>query len=277
MNVGYLVSRAARQYANNVCVVEGDKRLTFREVDERCNRLANALLGLGLNKGDRIAILTGNNWRCLEVDYAIAKAGLIRVPLNPRMSAKDHVMMVNETEVRAFFIGPDYVEHVSEMAPELATVQHFIVTEGVPPGWIDYEGLLANSSVIEPLVDVNEDDGYTFSYTSGTTGRPRAVLHHHGSWIASAIYHLAEFDNIRESDAIMHAGPMTHISSPYLLPFFVRGGRQVVLKKLDPLIALETIQKEKIGYTQINGKGHNGTTKTNSQYGNRFKKEGTNK
>ncbi len=250
MNIGHLVTRAAKQYPDNICVVEGTKRITFREVDERANRLANALFGLGLKKGDRVAILMGNSWRCVEVDVAVAKAGLVRVGLNARLAAKDHVEMINETEAQVFIVGPEYVEHVGGMVPELTTVKHVVLTEGSVPGWTSYDGLVANASSSQPNVDIVEDDLYSFQYTSGTTGRPRAGMHSHGGQLASIYFHLVDLE-IRDTDAILHVAPMTHSAGVFFLPHYARGARQVVLKHFDPQTVLETIEKEKVTFVVL--------------------------
>ncbi len=251
MNIGYICARAAQEYSNNICVVEGGKRITFREVNERANRLANALLDGGLKKGDRVAVLMGNSWRVVEVDLGIARAGLVRVSLNARLAIKDHVTMLNETEVQAFIVGPEYVEHAGEMEPQLATVKRIILTQGSHAGWATYEDLLASASPSDPAVDINEDDLYQIQYTSGTTGQPRGAMIHHGAWLSSLYFHLAEMETIRETDALLHVAPMTHSAGVFALPHFVRGARQVVLKKFDPQVVLETIEKEKITFVVL--------------------------
>ncbi len=251
MNIGHVIARAAKQYADNICVVAGDERITFRTANERINRLANALLGLGLEKGDRVAILMGNCLQCVEVDYAIAKAGVVRVPLNARLSANEHAIIVDETEAKAFIIGPNYVEHVESIRGQIPSVKHFIYVSGNSGQGIGYESMLAGSSPAEPGIEVDEEDLYTIQYTSGTTGRPRGVMWQHRSILASMMGYLAELDPIREDHAIMHVGQMTHAAGVFMLPHFARGARQVVMKKFDPKALCETIERDRITFTVL--------------------------
>ncbi len=251
MNVGYIISRAVEQYADNICVVEGDKKITFREVGQHINQLANALLGLGLQKGDRVGVLMGNSWRCVEVDYGIIKGGLVRVPLNARQSPSELILQMTEAEAKAIIVGPEYVEQVQSMAPQMSTVTHYIATERVPSGWLNYDRFVAGAASTEPDVVVDKEDMHSFQYTSGTTGRPRAAIQDHGAWLSANLFYLAEMDTIRDSDAILHVAPMTHAAAVFMLPHFVRGARQVVLKRFDPQEVLEAIQKEKITFVVL--------------------------
>ena len=83
------IARSAARYPDSVAAISGSESRSFREIDERSNRLAHALLALGLVKGDRVAALVENSIRCIEIDFALAKAGLVRVSLNPRTTADE--------------------------------------------------------------------------------------------------------------------------------------------------------------------------------------------
>ena len=109
-------------------VFEG-KRLSFIELSERANRLANALAGLGIKKGDRVAMLQVNCDQYVEAYYGVAKSGAIFVPLNFRAKKDELIYMINHSEARVLLVGERYIDMVNEMRPELPLVQHYISIE----------------------------------------------------------------------------------------------------------------------------------------------------
>src|SRR5512139_3357222 len=97
MNVKHLIERSAKQYPDHLALVYKDTRRTFRELNDRTNRLANGLLGLGIRKGDRVGMLLRNCCEFIEVDLALSRTGIVRVPCNARLTARDHEFMLNDS------------------------------------------------------------------------------------------------------------------------------------------------------------------------------------
>ena len=129
MNVADQIGRAARRFPDALAVISGDFRLTFKELDERSDRLAHALMGLGLSKGDRVATFLENSHHCVEVDFALSKAGLIRVSLNPRSTADDLEYVLRNCESGVLIYGGSFDATVAKAAPSAAQVQHWIRVE----------------------------------------------------------------------------------------------------------------------------------------------------
>ncbi len=122
MIVGDQIARAVRRYPDAVAVICEDERYTFQELDERTTRLANALLALGLTHGERVACLLGNSIRCVEVDFALAKAGLVRVSLNPRCTSKELRYILTDSGAHTVIADAGFdalIREVADVAPEI--------------------------------------------------------------------------------------------------------------------------------------------------------------
>jgi len=121
--------RAVRHYPNKTAVVDGAHRFSYRELDERVDRLSNALLDLGLKRGDRVCILSPNSHFFLESFYATAQVGIVLVPLNYRLVAADHEYILNHAGVSAVLVDWEYAPVLDEIRSALPSVKHWIVAD----------------------------------------------------------------------------------------------------------------------------------------------------
>ena len=119
--------RAAKLYPDKTAIVDGERRFTYRQFQERVNQLAHALLALGVAKGDRVCILSPNSHFFLESYYGVTQIGAIIVPLNYRLMAADHEYIINHAGVKAVLVDHEYTALVDGIRPELGTVEHWIV------------------------------------------------------------------------------------------------------------------------------------------------------
>jgi len=247
MNVGDFLVKAATQFPNHIALVHQETRLTTKQLLERVNRLANALLGLGLKKGDRVAVLLNNCHQSVECFYGIARAGLVLVPMNARYSAREYLYMLNNAEARAIIMGPEFIEVIGSILPEATGVSQAIAVSGqAPQSMRSYEDLLAAASAQDPDVEIFEDDIISLRYTAGTTGLPKGVIHNHKSNIIMLYNILMDGFRIEERDAVALMGPVTHASGSMILPHIIRGAKVVILSSFDVQRLLETIQQERI-------------------------------
>jgi len=180
--LGELVARNARKFPGREAVVYGNTRLTYREFNARINRLAHALMDMGINKGEKVAILLFNCNQYLEAYFALAKIGAIAVPLNFRLHPEELKYIVNDSDAVALILGETFVDTIRGIQKDLSQVRQYIsVTEKPVEGMLHFESLLQKYPDDEPLVLVEEDDPVFIMYTAGTTGRPKgAVLTHKG-------------------------------------------------------------------------------------------------
>ena len=251
MDVKTLIVRAAREYPDNPALVYKTTRMTFRELNQTSNRLAHGILALGIRKGDRVGMFLHNHCEFIEIDFALSKAGIVRVPLNIRLAPQDHEYMLNDSGANTLMYDESFTETVEKLKPALKTVQHFIrVSDGSPgqsmPSTIAFEDLLNNQSVDEPSVEIGEQDLHTLFYTSGTTGKPKGAMLTQKSWANVAINLVLDYGPITQRDVILNTQPLSHGAGFFVLPFFIRGAVNVLIPEVKPSIVFETIQREKV-------------------------------
>ncbi len=161
-----------------------ERSMTFRQWNARACRLANALLGLGLSKGDRVAVLAYNRIEWLEIYAAVAKAGLIAVPVNFRLVAPEIRFIVENCEARALIVEDALLGAVEETRHDLPIDRGAFVHLGksaAPAGYVAYEDLIAAAAGDEPDARVAPGDTWSLMYTSGTTGNPKGAIRSHGA------------------------------------------------------------------------------------------------
>lgn len=180
MDIGELARRNARRYPEKVCLVEGNKRYTTEAFNHRVNQLANGLSELGIGRGDRAAILLPNGSEYVEIYVALAKIGVIAVPLNTRLNAREYIRYFKITQPKVLFAGGQLHDVAAEIRPALDSVQQMIcVGTKAQEGEVSYEELLSDSLSSEPPVEVSENDVAAIFFTSGTTGLPKGAMWTH--------------------------------------------------------------------------------------------------
>jgi fatty-acyl-CoA synthase len=244
--------RAALLYPDKLAVVDGPRRYTWREFQERVNRLSNALLALGIRKGDRVCILSPNSHFFLESFYGTSQIGAILVPLNYRLVAADHEYIIGHAGVSVIVADPEFTRVVDEIRPRLPRVAHCIVAQdegAAPKGWLDWESLVGAASPLAPApVARDENDVVSLNYTSGTTARPKGVMLTHRNCYLNA-YNLIAHLGIRHEDVELWTLPMFHCNGwggVYALTGV--GGTHVVLRAVDAPEIFRLIERERVTF-----------------------------
>jgi acyl-CoA synthetase (AMP-forming)/AMP-acid ligase II len=245
-----LVRRGAERFGTRTAVVFEDRSLTYREVDEAANRFAGVLAGRGVGKGDRVALLAGNNLWSISLDFACLKAGIVRVPLNPRLSLPEHRQMVEETGARLVVHTPELEDRAGAL--QMAVPELDALGMG-GPGAGGCPDLLVEASrmpATAPRVALSPSDPMLLLYTSGTTGTLKAVTHTQGSYGAIAANILANLISPGRDSVMLHAAPLIHASGTFVLPYWLRGGVAVVLRSFEPEGFLTAIERHRV--TEVN-------------------------
>ncbi len=251
MDVAHLVTRAARLYPNREAVVSGGVRRTLAEVDTRANRLANGLLALGLRRPDRVAVLLRNCAEYMEVDFGLAKAGLVRVSLNARLGLQDHRRTLEDADVTAVIYGAQFGETAEALRGDFPGIAHWIrLGSGAGPG-LDYEAWHGSQRASAPAVTNRPDDLYSLFYTSGTTGRPKGVMHTHRAIARVALNLLLDCFPVGPEDRVLLLQPLSHGSGFFMLPAFLRGACSVILDRFDPEDVVETARRERVSVIKL--------------------------
>jgi len=253
--VGDVIRTMALKYPDKEGAADLFRSLTFKEWDERCNRLANALLDLGLKKGDRLAFIAYNCLEWMEVYGASAKNGLICVPVMFRLAPVEYHYILENSEAKAFIVAQEFVEGADSIRDQTPGVEHWIfLGQGpVPKGYVGYEELMDRGSPQDCPVEVGHEDIWTIMYTSGTTGKPKGVVRTHESYIAFYLTNIVakEFNKRDRGLLVM---PMCHINSIYYsFTFTYCGATAVVYNSVsfDPEHLLKTLAEKKITFTSL--------------------------
>jgi acyl-CoA synthetase (AMP-forming)/AMP-acid ligase II len=231
MQLGDLIRRAAQHYAARPALTAGARTMSFAELDAATDRVGHDLLARGLVKGDRVAVLMPNGIDGVVVYYALAKAGLVRVPLNVRESEQDHLFKIGDAQARAF---------VGSALPEGASVDVTVNADEV--------GELTRRVDTPPpcRTEIGEDELYRLAYTGGTTGRPKGVMLTTRCELAEIRSFLVDLlPGLGPHSTMLHAAPVTHGSGAFLLPHLICGSRNVVLEKFTAGAFLELAERER--------------------------------
>jgi len=161
----------------------GDRVETWKELDERANALANALLDLGYKKGDKFTFLMGSRPEYLEAMVAGLKTGIIPVAgINYRYTPNEIEGILNKSDAKVLFINDYYIDRINQIRPQLKKLENIVVVgENVPAGMLGYEDLIDKYPKTDPKLDweIKEDDMCYFAMTGGTTGLPKIVMMTH--------------------------------------------------------------------------------------------------
>ena len=244
---------AARLHGHRPLAICGDETRTYAEIEERTNRLANALLATGLAPGDRVGTWLENSVRCIELDFALAKAGLVRVSLNPRLTAREAEFILADADAKAFFHDASFDSGVAELRPAVPTLQTVI---RIDVARTQYEAFVAQGDARAPGVRFDAEHIYCLFYTSGTTGRPKGVMLSHRS-ILQVSYNLSmETGPWETGEKILLMQPMSHGAGFFALPYVFKGGACVIMSQFNPaevlrLAALHRIETIKLIPTML--------------------------
>ena len=251
MIVGDIITRNAHRFPDRLAVAFRDTRLTWRELNERVNRLSNSLLALGLRKGDRVVLFSKNSHQFIESWFAFAKAGLVGITPNYRLGGKELSYIIGDSGASAVIVSQENAETVRDIAPNIRDVKYFIGIGENHRLSVDYESMIRVGTPEEPDVQVDEEDIRLLMYTSGTTGVPKGAVWTHRSsitpyWDLIIAAHLQLDDtNLNVLPLCLAGGNMT------CMTFCFRGAATVVLEEFDPIKIFETIEKERATATTL--------------------------
>lgn len=244
--LAYMIRRAAFYHRNKTAIISGENRWTFEQVDRRSNRLARALLATGVAKGDRVAVLLPNVSEFVETDFALIKAGLVRLPLNPRLSAGECTYIADHAGASTLVFGHQFATVAEQIRREAKSVRHFIAVDAGKCEFArGYEELLAAHGDDEVAVDVAADDPYQILYTSGTTGKPKGAVTTFRSRLSTLATVLIDEMKVKPDDVLLSVAPLAHGGGTKILPHFIRGARNVLLPKFTPETFCRAVEEEK--------------------------------
>lgn len=236
--IGALFHTRVRANPTHRAVVDRDRVITYEELEERSNQLANALLSQGLRQGDRVGLLARNRLEYVEVELAAAKAGLIVACLNWRLADRELRHCINLVEASVLIVQ----EELAQTLDRLDLKEHRRIMLGG-----DYEAFLDSGTSDFPDLDIDPENGLVILYTSGTTGLPKGALISHRAMVARAMCFASE-QNIPIGDNFCAWPPFYHMASTdQALATLLRGGTVHVVDGYEPDLMIEILEREEMG------------------------------
>jgi acyl-CoA synthetase (AMP-forming)/AMP-acid ligase II len=255
LNLGQNLKINAKKFPAKVAIKDRGRRFTYPQLNQRTNRLANSLLGLGLAKGDKVAVLLENCIEIVELYLATAKTGLIIVPINFRLASGDVEYIVDNSDAKAMVVHDRFAALVAPIKDRLTKIpaDNFIMVGKPSAGYHEYEAFINNASEDEPRSDVAPSDTWVLIYTSGTTGKPKGVLRSHQSHIAYYLLTAIDF-GFNEHDVCMNVMPLCHINSVFFTFIFTYIGASVYIHPAASFKAeeiLKIVERERITFISL--------------------------
>ncbi|MBW1962838.1 MAG: long-chain fatty acid--CoA ligase [Deltaproteobacteria bacterium] len=253
MHLGSILTNTAQKYPNRTALVHLKSRWTYETFNRRVNRLSDALLNMGVKKGDGIALLFYNSNHFVEAYFAAVKIGAVAIPVNFRFIGPEIEYIINDSSATIFFYGKEFQEIVSECRPLLNNVTRYITVDSPDTSLAaDYERLMQGGEDAEPNTSVGPGDVCQIMYTSGTTGKPKGAVITHQAVIWNMINTLLGRED-REGETALIIGPLYHTAAlnNHLTIQVALGGTSILIKRFDPADVLEVIEKERA--TTISG------------------------
>ncbi len=251
MNIAQGLAHAKKVYGNREAVTCGTTRYTWKEFDQRTDYLARGLAALGIQRGDRVAVLMLNCHRYLELYYAIARMGAVIVPLNIRLARPEIVFILNDSGSKALVVDKTFAPYTTGR-DTYETVEHIVYTgDEAPDATHNYEELITHGSQMLETVDqqMDDEDLSGLYYTGGTTGRAKGVMLSHKNIVSNAM-NVAIAGRYTDQDSFLHTAPMFHLGNTgSAFSLVMLGARNVFNPMFNPTHFLQTVQDEKVTLT----------------------------
>lgn len=244
LSAGEVLSAQARLRPDALGAQDLDRAVTYKQWNERSCRLANALSGMGLSKGDRVAVLAYNRLEWAEIYCAFAKAGFVAVPINFRLTAPEIAFIVDNAGAAAIIVEDVLAGAIDQIGKDMPVIGDRIITIGPDrSGFATYETLIAGASDAEPSACVRPDDPWCLMYTSGTTGNPKGAIRNHRGMAMLALMTGVEFRFHRTDNALL-VMPMCHANSLIFFTSCLNCGSKITIfsrPSFDPELCLATL------------------------------------
>lgn len=248
MTLGELLYENTKKFPRKLAVADVERRFTYAQFNERVNCLANAMLDLGIRKGDKVAVYARNSIEYLEIFYATAKIGVVLVTLNFWLRMSELAVLCNHSDATFLFLDQEFQKAFADERYQFhGLAENSVIIIGHPQegSWHAYRELIDRYPGNEPDIKVDWQDPYWMLYTSGTTGNPKGLIRSHGRTALCSWYPMMEFGFVHD-DYFMAISPFFHGVTFFVLMVLQLGGSVFVIREFDPVKVLETIPKEGI-------------------------------
>lgn len=232
MHVATRLADLAETYSDRIALVDAHGQWTFRDFVARCAAIGHALHCLGLHRGDRVALLLPDIREYLEADYGIMAAGLVRVPMDPRLPPADLAALLRHSGARTLITHRRFAGKVAAVRSAVATLETIVSIGGATAPALDYEILIAAAPALLPEAG-DGDELATLNFSGGTTGAPKAIMLRHRNLMAVTQNNIAGFD-IRDGAVFLNLRPLWPIAQIILMSYLFAGGTVVLGERFEP-------------------------------------------
>ena len=249
MNLKAMLETAAEHYGEKTAIVLGNRRLSYAALDEASNKVANALIKIGVGKGDRVAMLLPNSPEFVAIYFGITKISAIAVPLDVKYKVDELASLFNDSQPRVLVTESPFLEPLVPILPRFKYIEHVIDLSSKYEGrFLNYQEIMATSSAEKVELEPEPEDIANIAYTSGPTFRPRGVMLSHQDLVMNAAISADEFRQTTEDVAVLFALPLHHVVGleAVLLTSISRSSTVVMLPGLSISGLMETIEKERV-------------------------------
>ncbi|WP_333814343.1 class I adenylate-forming enzyme family protein [Tabrizicola sp.] len=251
MHIARILEASADRYPDHTALVFEERRWTYAEWLGRVLRFAQALSDLGVRPGDRVAFYVSTSENSVTTYFACQILGAVAVPMNFRLSPGEAAYILQDSGARVLVYGRSLTENALKIAAQLRSVHDYIGCAydpvNIPQGHHHFDTLAETPDSNEPRPSPAGDAISSLVYTSGTTGRPKGVIHTHANDIAIAMNCVMEY-SLSHSDRALHIAPLYHVGGmqAYFIPHLMVGGTNVVTGRYEADGTLATIAAERI-------------------------------
>ncbi len=249
MNLKLMLEGAARRYGGKTAIVLGEHRLSYTELDEASNRVANALIKMGVSKGDRVAMLLLNSPEFAVTYLGIVKIGAIAVPLDVKYKVDELASLFDNSKPKVLVSESPYLELLIPVLPKFKSIRHIINVSSKYEGqFLSYQEVVAMGSAQRVDVEPEPDDIAHIAYTSGPAFRPRGVMLSHQCLVTEAAISGDGFQQTDKDVELLFALPLHHVVGLVciLLTSISKGSTVVMLPGLAMSSLMGTIEKERV-------------------------------
>jgi len=242
MLLGDMFTRNRRLFPDRLAIIFEGKRLTWTEFEERVNRLANALVGLGAKRGDHIAILAKNCVEYLDAYFGCARSATICTAINYRLSPREMQYVIEDSHAKILIVSEEFLDTLEGFRADLTMVEEYIVIERAAEGMKNYQDLVAAASAETPVIEQHEDDVVLQMYTSGTTGLPKGAMLTHRSLITSSIGGSLGMQ-FQGGDCLLLVAPLYHMAAGMAsLCTIMQAGPILLHRDFNPVAILDDLE-----------------------------------